>query len=146
VHASRAGSNTSLALECNSGSALLSLQVLQSWDSADSLPHVIADADDRAEAASQLARDLLLRLHTNDGPDGGRGQSPGATPPQLKLAGVSAAQLARLAVTVVSEASPLCGQPCSICLTDVRAGDRLRCMPVRTPSLPPSFAALAGSR
>lgn len=105
----------------------LAQRVLEGWVATKRLPPVIADADDRAEAAAQLARDLLLRLQS--GSTAGSGVQSGVQ--QLKPVGVSPAQLARLGVAVVSEASPLLAQRCSICLADFAAGESLRCMPVR---------------
>jgi hypothetical protein len=42
----------------------LAERVLNGWEATETLPLIIARADDRAEAAAAVARDLLHTLHT----------------------------------------------------------------------------------
>lgn len=45
----------------------LAERVLNGWEATETLPLIIARADDRAEAAAAVARDLLHTLHTGVG-------------------------------------------------------------------------------
>lgn len=44
----------------------LAERVLEGWTATEALPAIVMRADDRAEAAAAMARDLLHNLHTGE--------------------------------------------------------------------------------
>jgi len=81
----------------------------------------VSEADARAEEVSMMARQLLaaLRRHPLRTPDGSSQAEPATR-------GASAEEIARHPTEVCSPESPRCGETCSICLSEFKAGDQLR--------------------